>query len=265
MYGKLTLAAKYLRFFFTSSARKGNGVHSPFVFEFSSKVLNDKQPYDDYDKVETLRARLLKDQRIISVEDLGAGSARTKTSERSISSIAKSAGKPKKFGQLLYRMIKYYRPQNILELGTSLGITTGYLSLGNPGARIDTLEGSATIADIAKTNLGNLQLSNWQLETGNFDDTLDTVLQQLPAVDFAFIDGNHRLEPTKKYFQKLLRKACNDSIFVFDDIHWSAEMEAAWKYMKEHPEVSCTIDLFFMGIVFFRKEFLEKQDFKIMY
>jgi predicted O-methyltransferase YrrM len=89
------------------------------------------------------------------------------------------------------------------------------------------------------------------------------VVRGLSTVDFAFIDGNHRKEPTEKYFNELLAKTNNDSILVFDDIHWSREMEAAWDTIKNSPAVTCSIDLFFIGIVFFRKEFKEKQHFKI--
>jgi predicted O-methyltransferase YrrM len=212
-----------------------------------------------------LRDQLLNDTTVLEVEDFGAGSAIDKKNKRSISSIAKNAAKPKKFGQLLFRMVKRYQPKTILELGTSLGITTSYLSLAKPDARLITMEGSKEIADVAKQNFNAIELKNVELIEGNFDNTLSSVVRGLPSVDFSFIDGNHRQEPTERYFKELLAKTNNNSILVFDDIHWSSEMEAAWEAIKNDAAVTCSIDLFFIGIVFFRKEFKEKQHFVIRF
>ena len=265
MYSKSQLLLKYLQYYFTASNGKGHGMHSPFVFELITKVLNDKTIYPEYERVEALRNQLLKDNAVLEVEDFGAGSAIDKKNRRSISSIAKNAAKPKKFGQLLFRMVKYYQPATILELGTSLGITTSYFSLAKPDARLITMEGSKEIAEVAKRNLRNLEIRNIEIIDGNFDNTLSSVVRGLSSIDLAFIDGNHRQEPTERYFEHLLAKTNNDSILVFDDIHWSNEMEAAWETIKNSVEVNCSIDLFFIGIVFFRKEFKEKQHFTIRF
>lgn len=265
MYSSLQLAVKYFRHWITASNGKGHGMHSPFVFEFITKVLNDKTNYPEYERVEALRDQLLNDHTILDVEDFGAGSMMDKKNKRSISSIAKNAAKPKKFGQLLFRMIKYYQPKTILELGTSLGITTSYLSLAKPDGRLITMEGSREITDTAKQNFKTVGLKNVDLIEGNFDDSLSSVVRGLSSVDFAFIDGNHRKEPTERYFQELLAKTNNDSILVFDDIHWSSEMEAAWEKIKKDSAVTCSIDLFFIGIFFFKKEFKEKQHFAIRF
>ena len=265
MYSPFQLAVKYFKHWFSASNGKGHGMHSPFVFEFIAKVLNDKTVYPEYEKVEALRNILLDNSTVLEVEDFGAGSVIDKKSKRSISSIAKNAAKPKKFGQLLFRMVKYYQPAIILELGTSLGITTSYLSLAKPGAILITMEGSDEIANVGKQNFKALELKNVELIEGNFDNTLSSVVRGLSSIDFAFIDGNHRKEPTERYFKELLAKTNNDSILVFDDIHWSREMEAAWEIIKDHEAVRCSIDLFFIGIVFFRKEFKEKQHFVIRF
>jgi predicted O-methyltransferase YrrM len=240
-------------------------MHSPFVFGFITKILNNKTDYPCYENVEALRRQLLKDDTVLSVDDFGAGSSVSKTNQRTVSSIAKNAAKPRKYGQLLFRMVKHYQPSTILELGTSLGITSTYLSLAKPGGKVITMEGSKEIAAVAKNNFKNLGLKNIELVEGNFNNTLFSVVHGLSSVDFAFIDGNHRQEPTERYFQQLLPKAGNDSIFVFDDIHWSKEMEAAWETIKSNDAVTCSIDLFFIGIVFFRKEFKEKQHFTIRF
>ncbi|MBM3416279.1 MAG: SAM-dependent methyltransferase [Bacteroidetes bacterium] len=265
MYSGWQLARKYLAYYLSSSNGRGHGTHSPFVFDFISKVLNDKAPYPAYGMVEGLRRQLLRDSRMFAVEDFGAGSAFLKKHQRSIKSIARNTAKSKKYGQFLFRMVRYYQPSTIIEMGTSLGITTSYLSLARPEAKIVTMEGAAAIADVAGQNFRKLSLANIEIAKGNFDDTLSAVLDKLPLVDFAFIDGNHRQLPTERYFHTLLQKAGNDSIMVFDDIYWSREMEEAWKAIKDHPAVRCSIDLFFIGIVFFRREFQEKQHFIIRF
>lgn len=265
MYSFFQLAKKYLRYYFTAANGKGHGIHSPFVFELITKVFNDKQHYHAYSRVEGLRKKLLQDQALLTVDDFGAGSVTGATKQRTVASIAKNAAKPAKLGQLLFRMVRYYQPKTIVELGTSLGITTAYLSLAKPDARLITMEGATAVAAIARQNFRNLELQNCLLTEGNFDTTLATVVRGLSAVDFAFIDGNHRQEPTERYFRELLPKVNNDSILIFDDIHWSREMEAAWETIKSDPAVRCSVDLFFIGIVFFRSEFKEKQHFTIRF
>lgn len=268
MFTRWQLARRYLSYYFNASNGKGHGMHSPFVFDFITKVLNDKTVYPEYQKVEAMRRRLLRDASTIEVTDMGAGSVTGQTgrvSRRAVSSIAHHAAKPKKFGQLLFRMVKHYQPQQVIELGTSLGITSSYLALGNPAANVNTMEGAPQIAAKARENFTSSGLSNISITEGNFDRTLFPLLNSLPGIDLAFIDGNHRQEPTERYFRQLLPHLHNDSILIFDDIHWSHEMEATWDTIKADPAVRCSIDLFFIGIVFFRKEFMEKQHFSIRF
>jgi predicted O-methyltransferase YrrM len=265
MYSAWQLAVKYLRYYSTASNGKGHGTHSPFIFQFITQILNDKQVYPAYDKVENLRRQLMADKTVLTIEDFGAGSSAGIHHTRTVSSIAKHAAKPEKFGQLLFRMVQAYQPATILELGTSLGITTAYLSLAKPDAKLVTMEGASQVAAMAKKNFAVLGILNYQLTEGNFDNTLSSATAVMPSLDFVFIDGNHRQEPTERYFQQLLPYLHNDSVLIFDDIHWSREMEQAWKTIRQHPAVRCSVDLFFIGIVFFRSEFREKQHFSIRF
>lgn len=265
MYSKRTLAFKYLHYLLSASNGKGHGVHSPFVFNFITKVLNDKGKYSSYQPIENARKALLQNRSVIQVEDYGAGSAIIHTKERKISSIAATSLKPKKFSQLLYRMVAHYQPVNIVEIGTSLGITTSYLALANASSKVFTFEGSHAVAQIANNHFGRLGLSNIELIEGNFEDILSPSLQKINTVDFAFIDGNHRYHPTIQYFQQILKQSNNNTIFVLDDIYWSEEMEQAWNWIKQHERVTLSIDLFFIGIIFIRKEILQKQHFSIRF
>lgn len=265
MYSAFQLTLKYLRYYLVASNGKGHGMHSPFIFHFITKVLSDKKHYKEYEVAENHRKKLLKDQTILVVEDFGAGSSINKTNKRTIASIAKNAAKSPKYGQLLFRIVKEYKPETIIELGTSLGITTSYLALANKKTHVITMEGSGAIADRAANNFKLLDLTNIDQIVGNFDDILQPVIEHLSFVNMVFIDGNHRREPTERYFEQLLSKINNDSILIFDDIHWSSEMEEAWETIKKNEAVRCSIDLFFIGIVFFRKEFKEKQHFVIRF
>ncbi|HWR32182.1 MAG TPA: class I SAM-dependent methyltransferase [Chitinophagaceae bacterium] len=265
MYSRWQLAIKYLKYYFSSSNGKGHGIHSPFIFEFITKVLRDNKTYDACNRVENLRKQLMNNSRSLVVEDFGAGSGLLKTNQRSIQSITRYTAKSKKYGQLMYRIAQFYQPQTILELGTSLGITTSYLALAQPGARVVTAEGSNEIAAAAQQNFQQTGINNIEIVKGNFDDTIGGILSNFDSIDLAFIDGNHRQIPTERYFNQILTKTQNDSILIFDDIHWSREMEQAWANIKEHPSVRCSIDLFFIGIILFRREFREKQDFRIRY
>lgn len=263
MYAPFKIAFKYLRHWFNASNGNGHGMHSPFVFEFITKLLKDKTQYPAYAKVEALRKQLLRDNSLLQVEDLGAGSGLSKGNLRTVSSIARNAAKPKKWGQLLYRIVKYYQPSSILELGTSLGISTAYLSSGNQHSLVTSLEGSPMIASKAKENLEMLRVRNVNQLTGSFDDLLPGLLQEEKIWDLVFIDGNHRKEPTLRYFEWFMKSSGPGSVLIFDDIHWSAEMEEAWEQIRLDPRVRCSLDLFFLGLVFFREEFHEKLDFSI--
>ncbi|MEO5996342.1 MAG: class I SAM-dependent methyltransferase [Chitinophagaceae bacterium] len=263
MFSRFQLTKKYLRYYFTSSNGKGHGIHSPFVFDFVQHVLNDNRYFNSYQIVESLRKQMKQDDRLLEVLDMGAGSVISASRQRKISDISRSAVKPKKFGQLLFRIVNYYRPRSIIELGTSLGISTSYLALANPEGSLISLEGASEVAAIARYNFEKLVIQNIRLKEGNFDVTLPKALGSFDTLDFAFVDGNHRKEPTLRYFYSFLNKINNTSILIFDDIHWSAEMEEAWELIKAHSMVTLSIDLFFIGIVFFRNDFKIKQHFII--
>lgn len=265
MYSKFQLGKKYLQYYFTASSGKGHGVHSPFVFDFIKKVLRDNAFYDCYPVIETARKNLLQQKREIEVEDLGAGSSVTRSAKRVVAAIAASSLKPAKYAQLLFRIVHYYKPVMILELGTSFGITTSYLASGNALANVHTIEGSKAIGALAANTFERVGIKNIRLTTGDFNHVLPMLLPAISPVNLSFIDGNHRKEPTLNYFEQLLNHSTDSSIFIFDDIHWSPEMEEAWTSIKANPAVTLTIDLFFIGIVFINPDFKTPQHFVIRF
>ena len=252
------LIVAYLKFWFRS--KNQHGVHSPFVYDLITKCFYDKKPKPIYKKLQAYRNELHQNSSSIHVTDLGAGSHITKQNTRVISKIAKSAGTTSSRSKLFYRLVNYFQFNTILELGTSLGIATYSMSLANPNAEITTIEGCPNISNFTKENLKKHQVTNVRILTGDFSK----VIQPLSGntYDFIYFDGNHQKEATLNYFETLLKAVHNDSVFIFDDIYWSKGMTEAWNNIIKHPEVTVSIDTFFWGIIFFRKE-QKKEHFTI--
>uniref|UniRef100_F4C3B0 O-methyltransferase n=1 Tax=Sphingobacterium sp. (strain 21) TaxID=743722 RepID=F4C3B0_SPHS2 len=246
------------------SAKTRHGVHSPFVYKLVDEVIYDfsTKPYEK--EIERKRQALKKDTRIITVTDYGAGSMMNNGKQKAVGLIAKNALKPKRVAQLIARLANRFAPVTIIELGTCLGITTAYLAKANPNASITTVEGCPETAAVARQTLDELGASQVQLKIGNFDIILPQLIQEQEKIDFLFLDGNHRKEATLNYFYHCLPKVHEQTVLIFDDIYWSDGMKEAWQEIKNHPQVTLTIDLFFIGLVFFKKG-QEKEHFKISY
>lgn len=243
------------------AAKKRHGVHSPFVFDLGEKVFYVNGANRDKE-IENLRKDLLKDHRKIKLQDYGAGSRVSQGSERKISEIAKNSATPKKIAQILQRLVRYFESENILEMGTNLGLTTAYLSSANEKTKVWSLEGDPTLAELAVKNLKNLNL-NAKILVGEFEESLDSTLNQMKEVDFAYLDGNHRRVPTLAYFKSILPHCHAETVLALGDIHWSDEMEEAWEEIKSNEKITLTIDLFHVGLVFFRKGRSEVEHFRL--
>ena len=259
----------YLKFLFHS--KNEHGVHSPFVFDLVTKCFYDNTKYPEYYNLKSYRKSLLENKNTIKVTDFGAGSRVFKSNTREISKIAQTAGITPKNAELLFRIVRYFQPKSVLEIGTSLGLATSALSLGNKNSNIITLEGCPNTMATAKKmfQVSSFKFPNNNVEFVNtefnlyFENFKPETLNLKPQIfDLVYFDGNHSKKATLDYFEALLPTICNDSIWIFDDIHWSADMEEAWEIIKNHPKVSVTIDTFQWGIVFFRVE-QEKEHFII--
>lgn len=249
----------FIAFLLASTNR--HGVHSPFVYNLVTKCLNAKTNQANRNVFHKIKKSLYSNNNTILITDYGKGSLVFKNNERKVSDIAKIAGISTKSAKLLLRIIDYFKPINILEIGTSVGLGTSVLSIGNPEAKIMTLEGCENTAEIAEKLFKTNHLNNIQLVVGNFNETLSSVLKN-KQYDLIYFDGNHQKKATLQYFNQCLETAHNDSIFIFDDINWSLEMQQAWEEIKNHPKITVTVNTFYWGIVFFRKE-QKKQHFTI--
>ena len=240
----------------------GYGVHSPFVFHFTKFIIYEKNPFYVFSEIELMRELLKKDDRIISVTDFGMG----KSGERKIKNIAAKSLKPKKYGQLLYRIVNFCKPETILELGTSLGVTTAYLASAKSDVRCITMEGCSEIARVARENLDCLNvdfklpksLKNTEIIVGNIDEKLSDVVADADKLDVVFLDANHCSEAVLNYFEQCIPKIHEKTILIIDDIYWSKDMAQAWKVIKNHKKTVSTIDLFQIGIVFFDSDLPKK-------
>lgn len=246
------------------SAKTRHGVHSPFVYKLIDEVIYDYSPKPYEEEIEKKRLQLKQDPRIITITDYGAGSMLNNGKQKAVSILAKNALKPKRVAQLIARLANRFAPQTIIELGTCLGITTAYLAKAVPNASVITIEGCPETSAVARQTLDELGAAHITLKTGNFDHILPELIQQQEKIDFLFLDGNHRKEATLHYFYLCLPKVHAQTVLIFDDIYWSKGMKEAWQEIKNHPKVTLTIDLFFIGLVFFKKD-QEKEHFKIRY
>lgn len=257
-------ACKYLKYILLSRHKKGHGIHSPFIFDLVSRIFRNKTDNDIVCSIRKVRNRLITDPRSIVVKDLGAGSEKLKTNLRKVSDIARYSPVPEKYGILLSNLASEFGKPLILELGTSFGISTMYMASSSADSVVYTVEGCPSIAEIADLNFKSAGLSNVKLLTGTFDEALPVVAETGLKPGLVFIDGDHRKDPVLRYFNQIAEMSDNETVIVIDDIYYSNEMEEAWNEIKLNEKVSVTVDIFRMGIVFFRKG-TSRQTYTIRY
>ncbi len=246
----MSIAKRYIAY--RRRAINRHGVHSPFVYDLIENVFRKKH-WENKVAIKGLRKELRKDYTGIEVDDLGAGSRVNNNRQIKVSKILKVSTTPLHKSAMLQRLVDFMNYKSILELGTNLGVTTSVLASAKAKPKLVSIEGAPELADLAVKNLEKLNLKA-EIMVGSFEDTLDLALGQFEKLDMAYIDGNHRRDATLAYFDAIKEKMHNDSVLIIGDIHWSDGMEEAWELVKAKPEVRVTIDLFDMGLVFFRKE-----------
>ena len=245
----------YITHYITARYTLGYNVHSPYLYDFTRNVIYEENAYYCYSRIEELRHQLLNDQQKIFVDDYGTQAS----SERIISHIANNTLASAKEAQLLFRIANYTQATNILELGTSLGISTAYLAAYSNKCKVTTLEGSNKLIELAKNTWKKLGIQN-RITTiqGNINNTLPLYLKTADKLDIIYFDANHTQEATINYFNLCLPHHHNNSIFIFDDIYYSPQMYKAWQTIQQNDEITATIDLYKMGIAFFNPHFIKK-------
>lgn len=247
-------------FFFFLKSTNQHGIHSPFVFDFVTKCVYNKSNYEAYKHLRSIRKRLLQNNKSITITDFGEGSRVFKSNQRKISSIAKNAGITYKRQKLLFRITHYFQSKQILEFGTSVGLATSVLGLAKE-SNIVTIEGCKNTSEVAQSVFSEFNLNNIKLHTSTFEDFIFSNSTS-ETYDLIYVDGNHNKGKTLEYFKFLLQKVNNNSVIIFDDIYWSPQMNEAWIEICQHNKVTVSIDMFYWGLIFFRKE-QQKQHFVI--
>lgn len=269
MKSQLRYVLKFLEYRLKAKHKKGHGIHSPYMFKLITKVFNHKTVNKDLKEVFDIHNKYKKSNIPLFFDEIGAGSQKmiheTKTMNAKMDlnhrKVSATVGKTiryssitKKYGRLIYQLIKYFNPSEILEFGTSVGISTLYIAKASSKANITTIEGVKEKSAMAQKLAQELNITNIHFICTEFDSGLSEILGKVNNLDFVFFDGNHTQKATLKYFIACLNKAHNDSIFIFDDIHWSKEMEEAWRTIINHKKVKVSIDLFRLGIIIFKPE-----------
>ncbi len=240
--------------------RRGHGVHPPFAYDLVRHYFYERHPYYHFDLIDEIRMDLLEAGRKIEVAEFGAGSKKFKSKQRAIKDLVKYNATPQKQGELISRLVSFFKPQTIVELGTSLGLGTMYLALPQKKVKVYTIEGSEAIAKEAKINFQLAGVSNVIQQIGSFEDELPNICEKVDQIDMVYFDGHHDYEPTINYFNQCLAKASSSAVFIFDDIYWSAGMQKAWNEIIQHPSISISFDLFRFGITIVNKD-VQKQHY----
>jgi predicted O-methyltransferase YrrM len=260
----LYYATKYLYYNLFSSHKKGHGIHSPFVFHLITKVFRNKINPDVVFNIEKIRQMMISDKRRIIIKDYGSGPEGTVNTLRIISEIVKYSTIPQRYGFLLASLSREFGKSGIVAMGTSLGISTLYMAAGSPDVTVHSINGYPEISEIAKDYILRSGLKNISLYTDKFDEVLAEIVNKSIKPGLVYINGDNRKEKVLKYFYTVAEMGDKNSVLVLDDINRSAEMGEAWKEIKKYEKVTLTVDIFRMGLVFFR-EGVSRYDYIIRY
>ena len=274
---KIHQIGAFIRHFLTAWNTSGEAIHSPYLFRLVRFVLRDENAYYCFRDIERRREFLLACEDSLDVVDYGsAGSPEGLHVQRRVCDIAKNHLESARVGQVLFRIVNFLheeekRPLQILELGTSLGITTAYLASPDSRNKVVTMEGSEAVLRVAQGVWKMLKLENIEWIQGNIDDTLyniccvqnsDVSVQSSGAkgerIDLAYVDANHTYEATMRYADFLLNRLTEKGILVLDDIHYSEPMERAWSELKADPRVTTSMDLYHVGLLFVDTHYLKR-------
>lgn len=252
----------YIRHVLSAWNTTGEGIHSPYLFYLVRFVLRDRNAFYCFADIERRRSLLATCQDVLDVVDYGSRGSKEGAHElRRVCDIANGHLESPRVGQILFRLVHFMgqqekRPLEILELGTSLGITTAYLASVDSRNSVMTLEGSEAVLTLAQGVWRALKLENIAWQQGNIDNTLFKCARE--RLDIAYVDANHTYEATMRYVQYLLPRLTERGVVVIDDIHYSEDMERAWQELKQDKQVTTSMDLYHIGMLFVNPCYLKR-------
>jgi predicted O-methyltransferase YrrM len=249
---------KYFEYYWKAS--NVHNVHSPFIYDFIQDVLDTNKLYGSFNAIEHERRILLTNHNLISTQDFGVGSKTLNSTKREISDIAKSVLSNQKKCRCLFNLVNKFQSKNILELGTSLGISTLYLASANTSSKVTTIEADPNVWKLARVLFERSKVNNIDCINGKFEDVLEPTLQKLKEVDLAYIDGNHSYKATMDNYNLIKKYINKNSIIILDDIYWSEGMTKAWEEIKKDTAVKLSIDIYDYGFLFFNPDLGAKKD-----
>lgn len=245
MTNKAFQILSWLRHALTATNTHGHGIHSPRLFNIVQNVIDNPYPYYAFRDLERYRQVLLNDTTELNITDYGTG----KSGRRTVAQVARTSLADKKQAQFIARLTADLQPENILELGTSLGLTTAYMATACGSARLVTMEGCANIAARAQKTLDTFKCSNTTIIVGDIDSTLQKTLDSTGSIDLLYIDANHTAEALCRYFDRCADKMSAKGIAIIDDIYWSEDMNSGWQQLTRHPKVTASFDLYRCGLL----------------
>jgi len=225
------------------------------MFSFWNEVVKGEYQNKRWDAIEKCRKDLLNNKKAIHVTDFGAGSKVLKGNERRISDIAKYQLQSTKDGQLLARIIHHHSYRNVLELGSSLGISSAYLAC--EAIKVSTMEGCPNILKCAQGVWESLKLDNIHPYLGNIDEKLEELINS-KEFDFCVIDANHSYDACIRYWEVIEPIIKEGGALVFDDIYWDKEMTKAWREICLRTKATLKLDFFHFGILIFNSNTSEQ-------
>ncbi len=257
--GIFSISWKYLIHWLHSGRKNGFGIHSPYVYVLVRNVIYNKKREKVPSEIIEYHKSIRNSREKIVINDLGAGSRITKSGQRSLASLARRSSVTYRQGALLYRLAKWYRPAELIEFGTGLGISTAYLAAGAGTVPFTSIEGSCGKHAFAVSHAEESGLKQVELIRGEFKNHFRGLVNKASDHLLVFIDGDHRYGPTIEKVKAILEnKKITEFILILDDIYWSKEMERCWNECRNDPGISISLDLFYFGILIKRPEMAKK-------
>lgn len=194
---------------------RGHGIHSPFVFNLITKVIEEKTPYHIYDDIELiLKGMPLKQNEL------------------------------NKTNKLLFKLVNYFGSKRVLEIGSGYGINSLCLTAPSKDIKCISIEYSEK-----KYSLATEIYKKWDRKISLVSTT------ELPEItekqDCIFIDLSNCNNLPPNLNQYLSRLSYNKTFIIIKGIRTNKRHQMLWKSIKDMESRTVALDLFNIGIVFF--------------